>query len=98
MEPLDYASSCNKQTSRSKSIGIFVPLEVAVVVCAISCNLLPNNLVDPVCIITIFAAEVTTVLLLLKWRGELKLFAVVTGWVIAGLGALYVGFLAAVFF
>ena len=94
MPRLEYASTAESEESFTKSVAVLSPTGVAIAV-LVACHWLPNDIADPLCIVAFSLAEVATIIMLLIWRRRLMPFALIAGWVVAGLGALYLSVLAA---
>jgi hypothetical protein len=97
MPTLNYASSGNEQTSVARNVGVFLPAVVATATYYLACVWLPYaDIVNLFLLATVVIADIITVVLLSVWRRRLNLVVMVAGWLIVGLGAAFLGFVAAV--
>ena len=96
--PLNYASPPRKQTSIAKSISVFMPALIAILI-MIFCFWLrfPSYFIDSFCLVAFWAAEITTLLTLCFWRRELRIFSIVGGCIIVVVGAIYLAIMTALF-
>jgi hypothetical protein len=97
MATLNYSRPEGKQISNGRSLAVFAPAFVAVTMYVVCCHFFQgDDAVGILLLAAVLAAEVLTIVFLCIWRRRLLMFSIVGGWIIAAIGAAFLGIVAAV--